>query len=125
MRRVTTLAILAALALGLGVAGAPPAALAAVQDGNWSVLIITEKGDCDRGYRYNVNVANGRVSYQGDAAVNLTGTVAPSGLVKVSIIVGDQGANGTGRLSASTGTGTWSGAGSNGKCTGRWEAERR
>ena len=106
------------LGFGLGIAGEPSAALAAAQDGNWSVLIITEKGSCDRGFRYSVNVSNGRVKYQGDAAVNLTGAVAPNGLIKVSIRVGDQGANGTGRLSASSGVGTWRGAGS-------WEAERR
>jgi hypothetical protein len=72
-------AFLAALLLGLALAASPPSARAAVQDGNLSVLIITEKGTCGRGYRYSVNVSNGRVSYQGDAAVNLTGTVAPYG----------------------------------------------
>ena len=46
-----------------------------------------------------MKVANGQVSYQGDAAVNLAGTVAPNGAVKVSIRLGDKGANGTGRLS--------------------------
>ena len=75
------------------------------------MLIITEKGDCDRAYRYGVNVANGQVRYTGDAAVNMAGTVAPNGAVKVSIRLGDKGANGTGRLSAQAGTGTWHGAG--------------
>jgi hypothetical protein len=125
MRRIVTLAILATLPLGLAIAGGPQAALAAPQDGNWSVLIITEQGTCDRGYRYSVNVANGQVSYQGDAAVSLTGTVAPNGLVKVSIKGGDKDASGTGRLSASAGAGTWHGSGSGGGCTGSWEAERR
>ena len=90
-------------------------------------MIVTETGTCDRGYRYNVNVSNGQVRYQGDAgSVNLTGTVTPAGLVKVSIKVGDQGADGTGHLSASSGTGTWHGAGASGtSCAGRWDAERR
>ena len=39
--------------------------------------------------------------------------------------LGDQGASGTGRLSASTGAGTWRGIGSSGTCSGRWEAEKR
>ena len=54
-------AILAGMALGA------PAAKAAVHEGIWSVLIVTEKGECDRGYRYEVKVANGHISYNGDA----------------------------------------------------------
>jgi len=125
MSRTIKSVIFAALLLGSATAGAPPAALAADQDGSWSVLIITEQGSCDRGYRYNVNVSNGHVSYQGDASVDLSGTVAPSGLVKVSIRLGSKGADGSGRLSGQTGAGTWHSVGSNASCAGRWEAERR
>jgi hypothetical protein len=124
MRRVLTMAALTALTLVLTIAARAPAVSAAGHDGLWSVLIITEKGTCDRGYRYSVNVAGGRVTYQGSADVNLSGTVAPSGAVKVSIKRGDQGASGTGRLSDTQGAGTWRGAGSGGACAGRWEAER-
>jgi len=125
MRRVRNSALLAALLLGLIGAAKPSSALTAPQDGNWSVLIVTEKGNCDRGYRYSVNVSNGRVSYQGEAAVDLSGTVESNGAVKVSIKRGEQGANGTGRLMESAGVGTWRGRGSTGECAGRWEAERR
>ena len=125
MRRIVILTILAALPLSLAIAGGPQAARAAAQDGNWSVLVITEKGTCDRGYRYNVKVADGRVVYQGDAAVSLNGTVEPNGLVKVSIKGGDKDASGTGHLSANAGAGTWRGGGSAGACAGSWEAERR
>ncbi len=31
-------------------------------DGLWSVLIVTEKGDCDRGYRYPIRIARGALS---------------------------------------------------------------
>lgn len=125
MQRILTRTILAALPLGFALAAPAPHALAASHDGNWSVLVITEKGDCDRAYRYGVNVANGHVRYQGDTAVNMSGTVAPGGAVKVSIRLGDKGASGTGRLSTSAGSGTWRGVGSGKSCTGRWEAERR
>jgi hypothetical protein len=125
MPRVVNLALLAALLSGAAVAGNLSGARAAVHDGNWSVLIITERGDCDRGYRYPVNVANGHVRYTGQAGLNLSGTVAPNGAVKVSIRMGDAGADGTGRLSPTGGSGTWRGAGSGGTCAGRWEAERR
>jgi hypothetical protein len=123
--RVLNLAMIAALSFGGAFAIAAPAAKAAVQDGNWSVLIVTEKGGCDKAYRYNVHVSSGLVRYQGDASVNFNGTVAPNGAVRVSIRLGEQGANGTGRLSATAGKGTWRGIGSSGACAGRWEAERR
>ena len=83
------------------------------------------KGHCDRGYSYDVKIANGHVSYQGAAAVNLDGTVASNGAVNVSIKFGEKGANGSGHLSASNGAGTWRGAGADGSCVGRWEAVRR
>jgi hypothetical protein len=125
MRRTMNSVIFSALLACSALAGGLSSAVAATQDGTWSVLIITEKGECDRAYRYAVNVVNGRVSYQGDAAVDMAGTVAPNGAVKVSIKLGDKGANGTGRLSERIGTGTWQGAGANTTCGGRWEAERR
>jgi hypothetical protein len=104
------------------VALSAPAANAVVRDGIWSVLIITEKGECDRGYRYEVKVVNGHISYNGDAAIDLAGTVTPDGATKVSIKAGDKGASGTGRLSARSGAGIWHGVGSAGSCAGRWES---
>ena len=105
--------------------GSVQAAPAAAHDGNWSVLVITQKGDCDRAYRYGVRVANGHVSYTGDAKVDMNGTVDPNGAVIVKIRLGEKGANGTGHLSASSGSGTWHGAAANDTCAGNWEAERR
>ena len=110
-------AILAGTALGA------PVANAAVHDGIWSVLIITEKGDCDRGYRYEVNVVNGHISSNVNSAINLAGTVTPDGVTKVSIKAGENAASGTGRLSARSGAGVWHGVGATGSCAGRWEAE--
>jgi len=94
-------------------------------DGHWSVLVITEKGDCDRAYRYAVSIANGQLHYAGDTSVNMSGTVAPDGGVQVAIRLRDKGANGSGRLTTDSGVGTWHGAGPNAKCAGRWEAEKR
>ena len=125
MRRFIAQLVLVVLGLCLILPTSIGARATAAHDGNGSVLIVTEKGGCDRGYRYNVNINNGHVSYQGDASVDLSGTVGPSGLVKVNIKLGDKGANGTGQLSAHSGTGTWRGIGSNGTCAGHWEAERR
>ena len=109
--------------LALSALGGP--AVAAGHDGNWSVLIITEKGDCDRAYRYPLAVSDGQVRYTGDAGADVSGTVNSGGAVKVSIRLGDKGANGTGHLSGGTGSGTWQGAGGGASCSGRWEAEKR
>ena len=123
MRRPVNAVLIATAALAL--AGATRPALAAAHDGNWSVLIITEKGDCDRAYRYPLAVADGQVRYAGDAGANVSGTVTSGGAVKVSIRMGDKGASGTGHLSGSGGAGTWQGAGNGANCSGRWEAEKR
>lgn len=116
-------ALAAVFLLCAGIPGNISAAHAVATDGNWNVLIITEKGTCDRTYSYNVSVEQGRVIYRGP--VTLAGTVAADGAVKVNISAGNQGASGTGRLLGSEGSGTWHGHGTAGECTGRWEAVRR
>jgi hypothetical protein len=108
MHRMMNSVIFSAFLAGAAWVGPSPAVFAAVRDGNWSVLIITEKGECDRGYHYEVKVANGRVSYRGDSGIDLAGSVAPDGSTKVSIKVG---------------AGVWRGVGANGSCAGRREAE--
>jgi hypothetical protein len=113
--------VLAATFLGFW---ALPAAHAAPQDGNWSVLIITEKGDCDRAYRYPISIGEGHVKYAGNTSVAMNGTVAPDGAVRVNIKFGERGANGSGRLNGNSGAGTWHGSGPNASCAGRWEAEK-
>jgi hypothetical protein len=94
-------------------------------DGNWSVLIVTDSGPCDRGYRYGLSIRNGRVFYEGSAAVNVDGRVSNTGAVRVRVWAGSQSANGAGRLSRTYGSGTWRGAGSASSCAGTWTAERR
>ena len=118
----TRLLLIATLA-----AGAAAPVRAATHDGRWSVLVITEQGTCDKAYRYEVAVDGGRIRYAGPENVDFSGNVAANGAdaVKVNIRLGEQGANGAGKLSASTGAGTWKGTGNSGSCAGRWEAERR
>lgn len=98
---------------------------AASYDGNWSVLIVTNRGQCDRGYRYGLSIRGGRVFYSGSLAVNVDGQVAPNGMVRVRVSAGSQAATGVGRLSRDYGEGSWRGEGSSGSCAGTWTAERR
>lgn len=118
-------AIAIALTLtGIMFAAASPAAAASF-DGAWSVLIVTEKGDCDRAYRYEVSVSDGQVRYRGSGSVKVSGTVSPQGAVRVRIMVGENAAQANGRLTGNGGVGTWQGAGIDDVCTGRWEAEKK
>jgi hypothetical protein len=96
-------------------------ATAAAYDGNWSVVIITEKGTCDRSYRYPVRISDGTVGYAGQASFNVSGRVNPNGAVTVKVSRGDRSASGSGKLSGDYGEGSWSG----GECSGIWQAERR
>ena len=94
-------------------------------DGNWSVLIVTNSGPCDRGYRYGLAIRGGRVFYEGSLAVNVDGQVSSNGFVRVRVSAGSQGATGVGRLARDYGEGSWRGSGSAGSCSGTWTAERR
>jgi hypothetical protein len=120
----TLLPALAGLALAALVAPAPAAARINY-DGNWSVLIVTDSGSCDRGYRYGLKIRNGRVFYEGSASVNVDGRVSPNGQVQVRVWSGSQSASGYGRLASDYGSGRWRGAGSASSCSGTWTAERR
>src|SRR5262249_4804508 len=123
-RHKTTGMIAGLLVAGIASLGLCASAAASGFEGNWSVVVRTESGTCDVAYRYPVRVENGNVIYQGDASIVLSGRVAVNGAVKVSISRGSQRAEGIGRLSATAGAGTWTGASTSGECHGRWEAER-
>ena len=105
--------------------GIPAATAAGKFDGNWSVVVITESGACDRAYRYPVKVVQGTLKYDSESGIAITGKVDDNGRIKASIRRGEQQANGTGRLTQNAGAGTWVGKGSASECSGRWEAERR
>jgi hypothetical protein len=94
-------------------------------NGTWSVLIMTDKGSCDRAYRYPVRVTNGRVSYAGQADFDVNGSVHPNGAVNVTVTKGSQRANGSGRLRDGSGSGRWRGGSGPEACSGTWTAEKR
>lgn len=98
------------------------AAVATPFDGNWSVLIVTEKGSCDKAYQYPVVIREGAVLYGGKSGFSVEGRVDAKGAVRVRIAYGGQAADGVGRLALKSGSGTWT-AGT--ACNGRWKAERR
>ena len=126
MRSVTRAAFAIAFgAAAMCVAVSEPARAQAGFDGSWSVLVITESGECDRAYRYGIHIKGGKIFYDGEAGISFTGQVESNGQLAAVVQRGEQGAIGSGRLSGSTGAGTWKGKSNTGACGGRWEAERR
>src|SRR3954452_16376830 len=85
----------AALAIPFTLAGA---AQAASSDGLWTVIIITEAGNCDAAYSYPFRVSRGRITSAG--SFDISGRVNGGGGVQVRISAGGSVANGTGRLGA-------------------------
>jgi hypothetical protein len=107
-----------------GFAASGAAAQSARFDGNWSVLVLTEKGECNRVYRFPIVIEDGQARYGGAEGVAVTGSVASNGAVRGSIGAGGASVNVSGRLAGAAGGGTWT-AGGFRTCSGRWEAEKR
>ena len=113
--------LVAAGSLCAAVAAPARASTVASYNGDWSVVITTQKGECDRAYRYPLKIHNGVVAYGGGADFTVSGKVAKNGAVTVKVSRGSQSAAGSGRLAENAGNGEWSG----GACSGTWTAERR
>jgi len=112
--------IAAVLGLGLVAVSAPVQATGNF-DGKWSVVVVTEKGDCDRAYRYPIDIRNATLVNAGNTSFDISGKVQGDGAIAVKISYGQKSALGSGRLSGASGEGRWSG----GTCAGSWTAERR
>src|SRR5262249_44688744 len=116
--RRTTLAAL----LGLGIAAvAAPGSAANKFRGKGDGGIVAEKGGSDRAYRYPIDIKGQTLLNAGNASFDISGKVQDNGAVAVRIAYGQKSASGSGRLSGTTGEGSWSGGG----CGGTWTAERR
>ena len=90
-------------------------------DGDWKVQLVTSTGSCGRNHVYSVAVREGLI--QGAASGgSMTGKVGQNGAVVLTIQHSLATANGSGRLGANSGSGSWRvdmlG------CSGRWTAAR-
>ena len=119
MRRYGFALLVAAAA---AVSAGSVASAATPYDGRWSVVIQTTRGNCDQAYRAALNIVNGNVT--SDGGFDARGRVGAGGSVHVRVSSGGSYADGSGRLSRTSGAGTWRGVG-NGVCSGRWTAEKR
>ena len=91
-------------------------------DGQWNLVFLTQRGDCDPSYNFTVDVVNGNISHPN--ILTFRGRVAPSGAVRASVRVGQKSASGSGKISGSIGRGVWSGSSGQSRCTGTWAAQR-
>jgi hypothetical protein len=108
--------IAASLFAALGFA-APSAA--ATFDGDWNVQITSSNAACPSGASVSIEINNGQVA-SNSAAVTASGRVADAGNINVTLANGVKRAVGTGRLSGTSGSGTWRAA----LCSGTWTAQR-
>jgi hypothetical protein len=121
---VAVAALIAAASILPSHAAPRRAALTSAYDGLWSVSIVTLYGDCDRGYRYPLRIVGGHVvKADEDQSYAVAGAVGRGGAIGVTVAGGGQSATGYGRLTRNYGRGVWRTA--NGRCSGRWTAERR
>ncbi len=117
---ITSHRVLARLALcALALAATPAAASSEPFDGSWSVKITTQKGTCDSGATVPIRVTNGSIASD-LPVVKVSGQVASNGNLSVNVGHGLEHANGVGRLTDSSGSGTWKG----GMCSGIWTASK-
>jgi hypothetical protein len=83
---------------------------------------VTRQGVCEPTYNFGVNISNGLVSHPN--LVRFAAKVTRSGLVHASVAVQDKYAAGSGKLTNSSGRGTWSGHSGAARCSGYWTAEK-
>ena len=92
---------------------------AATFDGDWNVQITSSNAACPSGTSVSIEINNGKVA-SNNAVVTASGRVADAGSINVTLASGVKRAVGTGRLSGTSGSGTWRAA----LCSGTWTAQR-
>ncbi|MGX1164105.1 hypothetical protein AB7M16_000371 [Bradyrhizobium sp. USDA 372] len=108
-------ATIVAIAFPLTQAGAATSSF----DGAWNVRIVSSSQACGNGATVAIGINNGQIA-SSNGAVTASGRVAAAGSINVTLSTGIKRAVGFGRLSGTSGSGTWRGA----MCTGTWTAER-
>ena len=94
-------------------------AAAATFDGEWNVQIASSNTACSSGVSVSIGINNGQVAST-NAMVTASGRVAEAGNISVTLASGLKRAVGLGRLTGTSGSGTWHAA----LCSGTWTAQR-
>jgi hypothetical protein len=115
---ITSRKFLVAASLFATLGFATPSA-ASTFDGDWNVQITSSNAACPSGTSVSIGINNGQVA-SNSGAVTASGRVADAGNINVTLASGVKRAVGTGRLSGTSGSGTWRAA----LCSGTWTAQR-
>jgi hypothetical protein len=91
-------------------------------DGQWSLTFHTKRGSCEPSYQFDIYITNGILRHPN--LVRFKGRVARSGRVRASVAVEAKYASGSGRLSRTSGGGSWAGYADGSRCSGTWTARR-
>ncbi|ACA20490.1 putative exported protein of unknown function [Methylobacterium sp. 4-46] len=118
-----------ALALGAGLVSAGlVSALPAVSgeargyNGTWAVQLVTESGMCDARTSVSLAVRDGDVRLaSASEGASVSGRIGEDGSVGLTVRKGPASGAASGRLQATSGSGTWT---VSSLCTGRWTARR-
>ena len=116
---ITSSKSLIAVSLFAAALGFAAPSAAATFDGDWNVQITSSNAACPSGTSVSIEINNGQVA-SNSAAVTASGRVADAGNINVTLANGVKRAVGTGRLSGTSGSGTWRAA----LCSGTWTAQR-
>lgn len=103
----------------LAVLAGVTSAMAATFDGDWNVQIASSNAACTSGASVSIGINNGQVAST-NTAVTASGRVAEAGAIQVTISSGMKRAVGSGRLTGTSGSGTWRAP----LCSGTWTAQR-
>jgi len=117
-------AILASAFAASMLAAVPSANAQSKFDGAWNIAIVTKSGGCTT-YHLVGQIINGILHYAALSSNNFFGRVAPSGAVTATGSVGETSGVASGRLSGSSGSGSWRlHTPQNAGCSGVWSAQR-
>jgi hypothetical protein len=111
-----------AVALFLSANSVGTAFAGSTYDGPWHLFFVTQRGECDPNYSFDINISNGILSHPN--LVRFTGMVTSRGLVHASVTVQEKYAVGSGKLTKISGQGTWTGRSASGRCSGYWTAQK-
>ena len=118
--RICAVALSTAFAI---MCSAPPAI--AARDGNWLMVAVTTRGHCGK-INIGLGIKSGRLYSTGGSFVRhpirVDGRISASGQARINAVAGPRIAHGTGRFSSFRGSGTWTGSGPSGVCSGVWSA---
>jgi hypothetical protein len=96
-------------------------------DGDWSMVVQTTRGHCGT-VPVGMGIKRGRIFSTGGSfafyAIKLGGSVSGSGRASIKAVAGPRVARGSGRFKRMSASGTWTGTGPSGRCSGVWRASR-